>query len=179
METTVEGESLLEIHKKEMLQLTEQLSDKPFTLITTGNQPKVVVRQSTDIQEIKEAIEKLALTYEEENMPKSLDFAQSFFQQKATSVYVFTDRLEKQVLPLQYENVTWNVRGLQAEVSNLSIKRFGATKTNNGIAALIQIENQSAKEKTTTLIISNEEKEVKRGKSPFQQMIRPLFPLMI
>ncbi len=164
METSVEGESLLEIHKKEMLQLTEQLSDKPFTLITTGNQPKVVVRQSTDIQEIKEAIEKLALTYEEENMPKSLDFAQSFFQQKATSVYVFTDRLDKQALPLQYENVTWNVRGLQAEVTNLSIKRFGATKTNNGIAALIQIENQSDKEQTTTLIISNEEKEVKREK---------------
>ncbi len=164
METTVNGESLLEKHKKEMMALSEQLSGKPFTLITTGNQPKVVVRQSTNIHEIQGEIEKLQITYEEENMPKSLDFAQSFFQQKATSVYVFTDQLDKQSLPLQYDNVAWNIKGLEQEVTNLSIKRFGATKTNNGIAALIQIENQSSKEQTTTLTITNHEKEIKKEK---------------
>ena len=150
----------LTTHKKQMLQLAESLSGKPLTIITTGNEPTVVVRGETNIDQIKSEIDKLEVSYEEENMSKSLDFAQSFFQHKATSVYIFTDVLDRQELPLQYENVTWNVEGLTSEVANISIKRFGATKTNNGISALIQLENQSNKEQITELSLANEQKNL-------------------
>ena len=49
-------------------------------------------------------------------MSKSLDFAQSFFQNKATSVYVFTDKLERQYLPLQFENVSWNIEAIRGKI---------------------------------------------------------------
>lgn len=155
-----ENTSLFEKHKKEMLELVEQTSIKPITIITTGDQPTALVRKETDREQIKKEITKLEINYEYENMPKTLDFAQSFFQDKSTSVYIFTDKLDRQSLPLQYEHVSWDVRGQQADVTNISILRFGATKTTNGISALIQLENQSSEEAVTTLTLSNEQKQL-------------------
>ncbi|TQR20161.1 vWA domain-containing protein [Psychrobacillus vulpis] len=160
MEVRTNDSSLFDQHKKEMLNLVEQLSGKPLTLITTGNQPTVILRGETNLNQIKSEIDRLEVSYEDENMSKSLDFAQSFFQNKATSVYIFTDQLDRKSLPLQYENVSWNVEGLTAEVENMSIKRFGATKTNSGISALIQLDNQSNKEQVTELILSNEKENL-------------------
>ena len=160
MEVSLSDTTLFDQHKKDMLVLIEQLAGKPLTIITTGNQPTVIVRQETNFNFIKNEIEKLEVAYEFENMSKSLDFAQSFFQDKATSVYIFTDKLDRQTLPLQYENVTWNVNGLKTDVQNISIKRFGATKTTNGLSALIQLENQSNVEQTTELLLANEQTEV-------------------
>ena len=150
--------SLFEQHRSKMLELVEQLSGKPLTLITTGNEPAVLLRQEKNIEQMIKEIKKLEISYEAENMSKSLDFAQSFFQDKATSVYIFTDELERQSLPLQHENVNWNVEALTTDIKNASIKRFGATETVNGISTLVQLENQSDKEITTELEISNEEK---------------------
>ncbi|SDM48692.1 von Willebrand factor type A domain-containing protein [Psychrobacillus sp. OK028] len=151
---------LFEEHKDKMLQLVEQLSGKPLTLITTGNEPTVLLRQEMNTEQMIKEINKLEINYETENMSKSLDFAQSFFQNKATSVYVFTDKLDRKNLPLQYENVSWNIEALESNSTNISIKRFGATETANGISTLIQLENQSDKETNTELTISNEEKKL-------------------
>ncbi|MFJ5771227.1 BatA and WFA domain-containing protein [Psychrobacillus sp. NPDC093180] len=164
MEVNTNETTLFDTHKKQMLQLAESLSGKPLTIITTGNEPTVVLRAETNTDQIKSEIEKLEVSYEEENISKSLDIAQSFFQNLSTSVYVFTDVLDRQELPLQYENVTWQVEGLTSEVVNLSIKRFGATKTNTGISALIQLENQSNNEQTTALVVANEKKELLKEK---------------
>lgn len=164
MEVSLSDTTLFDQHKKDMLVLIEQLAGKPLTIITTGNQPTVIVRQEKNYNLIKNEIEKLEVAYEFENMSKSLDFAQSFFQDKATSVYIFTDQLDRQTLPLQYENVTWNVNGLKTDVQNISIKRFGANKTTNGLSALIQLENQSNVEQTTELLLANEQTEVVKEK---------------
>ena len=98
MEVSLSDTTLFDQHKKDMLVLIEQLAGKPLTIITTGNQPTVIVRQETNYNLIKNEIEKLEVAYEFENMSKSLDFAQSFFQDKATSVYIFTDELDRQTL---------------------------------------------------------------------------------
>lgn len=152
--------SLFEQHRGKMLELVDQLSGKPLTLITTGNEPAILLRQEINTEQMKKEINKLEINYEAENMSKSLDFAQSFFQNKATSVYIFTDDLDRQSLPLQHENVSWNVEALTADITNASIKRFGATETANGISTLVQLENQSEKELVTELTISNEAKKL-------------------
>ena len=152
--------SLFEQHKEKMLQLVDELAGKPLTIITTGNEPTVLLRQEMNTEQMIQEIEKLEISYEAENMSKSLDFAQSFFQNKATSVYIFTDKIERQSLPLQYENVSWNVEALTTDVTNVSIKRFGATETATGISALVQLENQSDKEFVTELTISSEDKKL-------------------
>ena len=152
--------NLFEKHKKEMLELVEQSSNKPITIIATGDQPTALVRKETNQEQIKKEITKLEVNFEHENMPKTLDFAQSFFQDKSTSVYIFTDKLDRQSLPLQYDHVSWDVRGQNADVTNISIQRFGATKTTNGISALIQLENQSSEEAVTMLTLSNEQRKL-------------------
>ncbi|WP_419961467.1 vWA domain-containing protein [Psychrobacillus sp. BM2] len=152
--------SLFEQHRGKMLELVDQLSGKPLTLITTGNEPAILLRQEINTEQMKKEINKLEINYEAENMSKSLDFAQSFFQNKATSVYIFTDDLDRQSLPLQHENVSWNVEALTADITNASIKRFGATETANGISTLVQLENQSEKELVTELTISNDAKKL-------------------
>lgn len=152
--------SLFEQHRGKMLELVEQLSGKPLTLITTGNEPTVLLRQEMDTEQMIKVIKKLEISYEAENMSKLLDFAQSFFQNKATSVYIFTDELDRKSLPLQHENVSWNVEALTTDITNASIKRFGATETANGISTLVQLENQSDNELVTELTISNEEKKL-------------------
>lgn len=152
--------SLFEQHRGKMLELVDQLSGKPLTLITTGNEPAILLRQEINTEQMKKEINKLEISYEAENMSKSLDFAQSFFQNKATSVYIFTDDLDRQSLPLHHENVSWNVEALTADITNASIKRFGATETANGISTLVQLENQSEKELVTELTISNEAKKL-------------------
>lgn len=152
--------TLFDQHKEKMLELVERLAGKPLTLITTGNEPAVLLRQEMNIEQLKKEISKLEVSYEPENISKSLDFAQSFFQSKATSVYIFTDKLDRQNLPLQYKNVSWNVEALDVNSANTSIKRFGATETANGISTLVQLENQSDKEINTELTITNEEKQL-------------------
>ena len=160
MKVNVNGTDLFDRHKQEMLDLVEQLSGKPFTLITTGNEATAILRQETNIKQIKNEINKLEVTYEDEAFSKGLDFTQSFFQNKDTSVYVFTDQLDRQTLPLQYENVSWNIIGQPLEVNNISIKRFGATKMKNGTSVLIQIDNQTNEEQSAKLTVSNGEKDV-------------------
>ena len=152
--------SLFDQHRSKMLELVEQLSGKPLTLITTGNEPAVLLRQEKNIEQMVKEIKKLEISYEGENMSKTLDFAQSFFQDKATTVYMFTDHLDRQSLPLQHENVSWNVEALTTDVTNASIKRFGATETANGISTLVQLENQSEKEISTELTITSGEKNL-------------------
>ncbi|MEK4522782.1 BatA and WFA domain-containing protein [Psychrobacillus sp. FSL W7-1493] len=160
MEVNINNANLFDLHKQEMLDMIEQLSGKPFTLITTGNEPTAVLKQETNINHIKNEINKLEVTYDDEAFSKTLDFAQSFFQTKDTSVYVFTDMLDRQTLPLHYENVSWNVIGQPVEVDNISIKRFGATKMKNGTSALVQIDNQTNEEQNVSLKVSNGEKDV-------------------
>jgi len=152
--------SLFDQHRSKMLELVEQLSGKPLTLITTGNEPAVLLRQEKNTEQMVKEIKKLEISYEGENMSKTLDFAQSFFQDKATTVYMFTDHLDRQSLPLQHENVSWNVEALTTDVTNASIKRFGATETANGISTLVQLENQSEKEISTELTITSGEKNL-------------------
>lgn len=155
IEVNINNTNLFNRHKQEMLQMVDQLSGKPFTLITTGNEPTAVLRQETNIKHIKNAINKLEVTYDDEVFSKTLDFTQSFFQTKDTSVYVFTDNLDRQTLPLHYENVSWHVIGQTTEVNNISIKRFGATKMKDGTSALLQIDNQTDKEQQASLTLSN------------------------
>ena len=155
IEVNINNTNLFNRHKQEMLQMVDQLSGKPFTLITTGNEPTAVLRQETNIKHIKNAINKLEVTYDDEVFSKTLDFTQSFFQTKDTSVYVFTDNLDRQTLPLNYENVSWHVIGQTTEVNNISIKRFGATKMKDGTSALLQIDNQTDKEQQASLTLSN------------------------
>lgn len=155
MLASTNGTTVFEQHKQEMLALSEQLAGKPITLITTGEEPKIWLRDERNVDVIQSSIHQLDVQYEQEHLPKMLDFTESLLNDQDTAIYLFTDHVERSELPLENENITWFVKGAPAQLENVSILRFGATNTETGTSALVQLSNETASEKRGTLIINS------------------------
>ncbi|MGE7112499.1 vWA domain-containing protein [Lysinibacillus sp. NPDC047702] len=151
------GQSTFDTHKKELLSLVNQLNGRPVTLITTGNTPKAVLQQVTNTKDIEEAIQELEVTYETAQMNKALDVAQAFVGDIPTSIYVFTDALDKKHLPMEKDTVKWIVKGSAKDLTNIAITRFAATTDGQSTMALVQLQNDTDLEQKITLLLQNAE----------------------
>lgn len=150
---------IFEEHKEQMKRLTEELHHKPVTLITTGNSPEVLLRQETNQSVILQAIDSLAVTYEEEQLPKAINIAQALIGDEATSIYVFSDSVKRNMLPVENNRVQWLVYGAKEETDNIAITKLAATSNEQNVTALLQLQNDSAKSATFNLTLQNEKKE--------------------
>jgi len=150
------GETIFDQHKKKMMNLSEQLGRKPLTLITTGEEPTILLRNETNVSVIQSTISKLQVQYEQEHLPKMLDFTQSLLSGKETSIYIFTDHVERSELPLENDNITWFVKGSPENLKNVSILRFAAATSEKGISALAQLSNETEIEQLGSFEIKSE-----------------------
>ncbi|WP_427109536.1 vWA domain-containing protein [Lysinibacillus xylanilyticus] len=148
-------QSTFDTHKKEMLSLVNELDGRPVTLITTGNTPKAIIQQEKNTKNIEKAIQELQVTYETAQMNKALDVAQAFVGNTPTSIYVFTDSLDKKQLPMEKDTVKWIVKGSEKDLTNIAITRFAATTDGQSAMALVQLQNDTDQEQTVTLSIEN------------------------
>lgn len=155
-----EETSTFDQHKETMKSLVSELSGRPLTIITTGDEPKTIVRQETESAAIHKAIDSLEVTYEEEQLPKAIDMAQAFIGDTSTSIYLFTDAVDRGELPIENEHVKWIVKGASKELENVAITRFAATANGEHTLALIQLKNETKKELNVQLSLSNEAGEV-------------------
>ncbi len=153
-------ESTFVLHKKEMKQLVSKLGGQPVTIITTGNEPKSIVRQETDSAAIHKAIDSLEVSYEEAQLPKAIDIAQAFIGDTATSIYLFTDSIERGELPIESDHVKWIVKGASKELENVSITRFATTSFEGSTLALVQLKNETDKKKDVQLTLLDSEENV-------------------
>ncbi len=151
------GQSTFDTHKQEMLTLIDELNGRPVTLITTGSAPKAILQQETNIKDIEKGIKDLQVTYETAEMDKALDVAQAFVGDTPTSIYVFTDTLDKKQLPMNKDSVKWLVRGAAKDLTNIAITRFAATTDGQATMALVQLHNDTDIEQKVTLALLNEE----------------------
>ncbi|MGE7128532.1 vWA domain-containing protein [Lysinibacillus xylanilyticus] len=149
------GQSTFDTHKKEMLSLVNELDGRPVTLITTGNTPKAILQQETNTKNIEKAIQELQVTYETAQMNKALDVAQAFVSNTPTSIYVFTDSLDKKQLPMEKDTVKWIVKGSEKDLTNIAITRFAATTDGQSAMTLVQLQNDTDQEQNVTLSIEN------------------------
>lgn len=152
--------STFDAHKKEMQSLVEQLDGRPVTLITTGNSPQAVLQQETNVKTIEKTIQDLHVTYETAQINKALDVAQAFVGDSPTSIYVFTDALDKKQLPMEKESVKWLVHGSAKDLTNVAITRFAATTDGKSTMALVQLQNDTDKEQKLTLTLQNSKGDV-------------------
>lgn len=148
MLATENSETVFDLHKREMMSLSEQLAGKPLTIMTTGEEPTILLRDETKLSLIQSTIENLTVEYEQEQLPKMLDFTESLLKGKETAIYLFTDHVERSELPLENDAITWFVKGSPEVIENVSILRFGATQSDEGIAALAQLSNDTSTEKS-------------------------------
>lgn len=148
-------QSTFDTHKKEMLSLVNELDGRPVTLIITGNTPKAILQQETNTKNIEKAIQELQVTYETAQMNKALDVGQAFVGNTPTSIYVFTDSLDKKQLPMEKDTVKWIVKGSAKDLTNIAITRFAATTDGQSAMALVQLQNDTDQEQNVTLSIEN------------------------
>lgn len=149
-------EALFDLHIKELQKLIQQAEGKEITVIATGQQPNVIIRNETSEKAVKEAIDQLEITYESAHMSNVLDIVQSFIGTIPTSVYIFTDVLDKAAIPISSESVSWNVYGQVEQLSNIAITKFAAIQQNNEKTLLIQITNETEVEQTVELAVHDE-----------------------
>jgi hypothetical protein len=153
-------QSTFDAHKKEMQSLVDQLDGRPVTLITSGNTPQAVLQQETNVKNIEKAIQDLHVTYETAQMNKALDVAQAFVGDSQTSIYVFTDSLDKKQLPMEKDSVKWLVYGSEKGLANVAITRFAATTDGKSTMALVQLQNDTDQEHELTITLQNNQGEV-------------------
>lgn len=153
------NETIFEKHKNEMLALSKKLDSKAVTIVTVGAEPKIVLQEESNRARIERAIHQLQVTYSHENWSNTMDFLQSIIGKKSTTVYIFTDAIEQKQLPKRTKNIKWIVQGTDKKHHNISLQRFGAIQSAEGIEAIAQIENQTPKGQQTTLKIYNVNQE--------------------
>ncbi|GLC87652.1 hypothetical protein LYSBPC_07790 [Lysinibacillus piscis] len=153
------GQSTFEAHRQDMLALLPELQGRPVTIITTGHTPQSILQQETNSKVIEQAIQALQVTYETAEINKALDVAQAFIGEALTSVYIWTDALDKKQLPIEKESVKWIVQGAATDLINMAITRFAATTDGQMVMALVQLHNDTEKEQTVNLLLHNEQKE--------------------
>ncbi len=155
-----EGESLFTEHIEEMKKLTKELDHQPVTLITTGNSPETVLRQETDPSSIIQALDDLAVSYEEEHIANAINVAQALIGDEATSIYVFTDSIERNMLPVENGLVEWHVFGAEKEMKNVAITKLAATANEQQqVTALVQLQNDTEEQEIVELTLMNESNE--------------------
>lgn len=144
MLASIEGTSLFERNQEAMKKLVASRPGEPITIMTTGKEPIVVIREETDGEAITTAIDKLAVTYEHEYMERAIEFAKSITATEGAAIHIYTDSLDRAAFSEGESAIAWTIHGDEIPKVNVSIDKFGAVKTPEGTEAIIRITNDSA-----------------------------------
>ncbi|MEK4406721.1 BatA and WFA domain-containing protein [Sporosarcina sp. FSL K6-6792] len=137
-----EGTSLFARNQEAMKELVASRQGEPITIMTTGKEPIVVMREETDGEAIMNAIDKLTVTYEHEYMERAIEFAKSITTTGA-AIHIYTDSLDQATFSEGESDIAWTIHGDENPKINVSIDKFGAVKTPEGTEAIIRITNDS------------------------------------
>ena len=83
--------SLLEKNKVKMRAIAEERAGESISILSTGKEPALLLREETDQNLVLSAIDELELNYEHEHLGRSMDFVRSIVSQAGADIHVFTD----------------------------------------------------------------------------------------
>ncbi|MFD1929039.1 BatA and WFA domain-containing protein [Sporosarcina siberiensis] len=135
--------TLFSEHQERMKKLVDGRVDQAVTLITTGKEPTVILREETDPQKVLDAIGSLTVNYEHEFMDRSIEFAQSIAASSSADIHVYTDSFDRAAVPEGDGKIGWTINSNPDMKMNVSIDKFGAVQSEDGIEAIVKISNQS------------------------------------
>ncbi len=140
--------------KEELLGLAGKLNGQEVTLIKAGVKPEILLSKETDERKIKKSINGLELSYDHEEMEKSVNLAVSLSTGKDTSIHIFSDSVNKKVLSGVEQYI--EVHNIGEETTNVSLLSFGVAPVGNQISGVAVLENQSQKKIELTFQIHSE-----------------------
>lgn len=162
-----QGESLLEQHQRAMLEFAEARVGERMTVITTGIEPQIILREESDEKEIRNTIDALAVTYEHEYMERALELARSIATLNGAEIHIYTDALDRSVFSEEQNNFDWHIHSSDQEFNNVSIQRFGAVQTPEGIEAIVKINNKAPDARSGEVRIVDADSEKVLGNEAF------------
>lgn len=145
--------SHFEKHQQEMKNLAAQAGGKPVTIVTTGNSPKVAIRNEKDLEAIEKAIDQLVVSYENAKMEQTILFADTLAVADSTVIHIFTDALDRDMLANK-TGQSYRVHGISEMQRNVAIRQFGLSKTDNGVRGIVQLVNNSEEVMPATVRLS-------------------------
>lgn len=152
----IDGElSLFEKSKVKMRAISEERAGEPITIITTGKEPALLLREETEGRLVLSAIDKLELSYEHEHLGRSLDFVRSIAAQAGADVHIFTDYLDRSLFMESESGITWTVHNNEHPLENIAVGKFGAIHTADGTEAIVKLSNQTPAKQTGKVIVNN------------------------
>lgn len=147
--------SLLERNKVKMRAIAEERAGEAISILYTGKEPTLLLREETDNGLVLSAIDGLDLNYEHEHLGRSLDFVRSIASQAGADVHIFTDYLDRSIFTENESEIKWTVHNNEKALNNIAIGKFGAVHTADGTEAIVKLTNQSLSTQTGMIIISN------------------------
>lgn len=152
-----DGQEIFAENKEKMRAIVQKLENQPVTMITTGYTPAVVLRSETDKRAIYEAIDDLKINFQHEHIESALQLASGLSHEK-TAIHVFTDGLEEEEIAQWIPSSFVHVHNTGTEVANVSLRSFGAGKTETGTSAVATIVNEMEQPVEVTIAVrTNEE----------------------
>ena len=163
-----------EQHQQEMKNLIAQAGGKPVTIVTTGDSPKVVVRNEQDQKTLERVIDQLAVSYENAEMEQTILFADTLATGESTVIHIFTDALDRSVLANK-TGQSYRVHGFDESLRNVSIQQFGLSETEVGARGIVQLVNNSEEVLAATVRLSagSVEKTTEVELGPSQELLVP------
>lgn len=153
--------SQFELQRENMMKLAEKAGGKPVTIMTTGANPQLLIREEEDTDKLVKAIAQLEVEYENEEMPKALLFAESLARDESTVIHVFTDSLDRKLLAGK-TGFAYVVHGQDRPILNAAIRQFGLAESDDGLRAMVQIANTGSEKVEGDVIVSSTEGSEKR-----------------
>jgi hypothetical protein len=157
MSAEMDDSTRFEMAKQEMLGLADKLNGQVVTLIKAGEKSEILLSREDDSEEIRRKINSLELSYEHENMDKSLVLANSLSSGKDTAIHIFSDAVTQDKIKEKMDGQYTVVHNFGVDEGNVSLQSFGTAAVASEISAVAVIENQSSRNIETGFKVQNEE----------------------
>jgi len=143
METTTGETSWFESQKTRMKSIVDAREGASFTVVTTGDTPTFVVQNETNASTVKNAIDAIAVTYETEQLKKTIDFVKAGLPKSGAQVYLLSDAAPRDLISFDQQNVSWRIENRPQELENVALKQFGVSPSETGTNAIVEIQNDT------------------------------------
>ncbi len=135
-----EGTTLFDSSRKAMQELLEEVDNRPVTIITTGEEPEIVVKAKS-ASEAAGVLEGLGVNYAEPSMQQAIDLVRALLGEKNAEVHIFTDRFDRSEFKEETDRVRWQIHANSQPIANQSIVRFGAVRSGGTVTAIVKLSN--------------------------------------
>lgn len=156
MSAVGEKSSALDEAKQIMKEMAGTLNSQEVTIIKAGEKPAILLNREMNPTVIGQAVDKLTVTYEHENIIKAVRLAESLVTKQETVISIFSDSVKEEDFKTSLDEVAYEIHNSGVKEDNIAVLSFGVAKKETGISALAVLENQGKKPKTFPFKVTSE-----------------------